>query len=289
MTENNRVETLEAHDGVELYSEYYPSPESVGVIMTVHDYGQHSGAYHQAHAQLVKQHFSIYTLDLRGHGKSPGQRAEIKNFDDFLDDLDLLYARVKDRESGRPLFLLGQGMGAVIAMRFALTRRPNLHGMILCGRMPELPINSKERLLERYAVPLLSHVEANAQARELLLSPALSGVLKDDALSYRGAVKAKTVLELNAASQSLDSDHAFLSFPVLTLSNPKQLPAMERLHESLLSHDKTLLPYEGNGYQPLLHPESEHILGEIMEWCEERLVKLSDEEEWDQDVEDDSL
>lgn len=289
MTDNNWVEILESHDGVELYCQYYPSPDSVGAIMTVHDYGQHSGAYQKAHEQLVKQHFNVYTLDLRGHGKSPGDRASIDHFDDFLEDLDLLHARVKDREPGRPLFLLGQGMGALIAMRFALTRRPNLHGLILCGRLPELPVNSKERLLAQYAGMLLAHVEANQEARELLLSPALSGALKDDALAFRGAVKAKTLMELDAASHSMDTDHAFLSFPVLCLSSEKDLPAMERLHESLLSHDKTLLPYAGQSQQPLLHPERDQILGEIIEWCEGRLEKLSDEDEWDEDVEDDSL
>ncbi len=289
MTDKYAVEILATHDGVQLYCQTYPCSHAVGVIMTVHDYGQHSGTYQSAHDRLVKQGFSVYTLDLRGHGKSPGRRAAIGKFDDFLEDLDLLYARVRDRESGRPLFLLGQGMGALIAMRFALTRRPNLHGLILCGRLPELPINAKERLIAQYAFPLLAHVQANAEARELLLSQALSGVLKDDELAFRGAVKAQTILELNAASHSLDTEHAFLSFPVLCLSSEKHLPAMERLHEGLLSHDKTLLPYQGQSHQPLLHPESEQILGEIIEWCEARLERLADDEEWDEDAEDDSI
>lgn len=289
MTDNNWVETLESHDGVELYCQYYPSSESVGAIMTVHDYGQHSGAYQKAHENLAKKHLNVYTLDLRGHGKSPGERASIEHFDDFLEDLDLLYARVKDREPARPIFLLGQGMGAVIAMRFALTRRPNLHGLILCGRLPPLPVTSKERLLAQYAGVLLPHVQANAKARELLLSPAIDGVLKDDTLSYRGAVKAKTVIELETASKILDTDHAFLSFPVLCLSSEKDLPAMEHLHESILSHDKEILTYKGSSYQPLLHPESDQILGDIVEWCEARLERVADDEEWDDDIEDDSL
>lgn len=289
MTDKGWSETLESHDGVELYCQYHPSTESVGAIMTVHDYGQHSGVYQEAHDQFIKQHFSVYTLDLRGHGKSPGDRAAIDHFDDFLEDLDLLYARVKDREPGRPVFLLGQGMGALIAMRFAVTRRPNLFGLILCGRLPELPVNSKERWLAQYAGLLLSRVEANQEARELLLSPALTGVLKDDKLAFRGAVKAKTLLELNAASHSLAMDHAFLAFPVLCLSSEKDLPAMERLHESLLSHDKILLPYAGQSQQPWLDPERVQILAEIIEWCEARLEKLADDDEWDEDVEDDSL
>ena len=289
MADKSWIETLQSHDGVELYCQYYPSPDSVGVIMTVHDYGQHSGAYQKAHDQFVKQHFSIYTLDLRGHGKSPGDRASIDHFDDFLEDLDLLYARVKDREPERPVFLLGQGMGALIAMRFALTRRPTLHGMILCGRLPELPVNSKERLLAQYAGVLLPHVEANKEARELLLSPALSGALKDDALSFRGAVKAKTLLELTEATHSLDSENAFLPFPVLCLSSEKDLPAMERLHENILSHDKTLLPYAGQSQQPLLHPERDQIVGDVIEWCEAHLEKLVDDDEWDDEDEDDSL
>lgn len=291
MTDNTRwVETLEAHDGIELYCQFYPSPAPTSVLLTVHDYGQHSGAYEKAHERMVNAGFNVYTIDLRGHGKSPGERAAIDHFDDFLDDLDLLYARMQDREGDRPIFLLGQGMGSLIALRYALTRKLRIHGLILCGGLPELPMNSKERLLAQYAALFLSRIEANAEARELLLSPALSGVLKDDELAFRGAVKAKTIWELNAVRNSLATVSPLLNFPVLCLSSEKDLPAMDRLNENLLSHDKTLIAYAGVSHQPLIGSEREEVVEIIIEWCGQRIERVEIDEEWGDDEDsDDSL
>ena len=95
---------LETHDGAQLYCQYYPAKSSLGVIITVHDYGQHRGAYEAAHQLFVEEQFSVYTMDLRGHGRSAGERAAIEHFDDYLDDLDLLIARVRDREEDSPCF-----------------------------------------------------------------------------------------------------------------------------------------------------------------------------------------
>ncbi|RZA16841.1 MAG: alpha/beta fold hydrolase [Proteobacteria bacterium] len=290
MTDKNWAETLEAHDGIELYCQFYPSPNPIGVLLTVHEYGQHSGAYEKAHERLVQEGYNIYTLDLRGHGKSPGERADISHFDDYLDDIDLLYARMQDREGNRPLFLLGQGMGSLVALRYALTRKPRIHGLILCGGLPELPMNSKERLLAHYAALFLSKIEANSDARELLLAPSLSGPLKDDALAFRGAVKAKTVWELNTVRDSLSGITPFLNYPVLCLSSEVHLAAMERLNDNLLSHDKTLIPYPGTSHQPFLGQERNEVTDAIVQWCGQHLERIEIDEKWDnEEEEDDSL
>ena len=288
MTDNLDSDHLETHDGAVLFCQYYPAKNSLGILITVHDYGHHSGAYRRAHELFAASRYSVYTMDLRGHGKSAGARAAIDHFDDYLDDLDLLVARVKDREGDKPVFLLGQGMGALIALRFVTTRRASFHGLILCGGLPPLPINSKERLLSQYASLLLSHVEANAEARELLLRSALSGPLRDDTLAFRGAIKARTITEINAANSLVSDGQEFLSFPVLCMASERYRLIMERLHEKLMTHDKTLLDYKGQSLQPLLGEERKAVSEAIVEWCGKHLEKLGDEEEWG-DPEDDSL
>lgn len=288
MTANLDLNHLETHDGAQLFCQYFPAEKPLGVLITVHDYGQHSGAYEAAHKQFAKDHYSVYTMDLRGHGKSAGERAAIDHFDDYLDDLDLLLARVRDREEDRPVFVLGQGMGALIALRFVTSRRLSFHGLILCGGLPLLPTNSKEKLISQYAGVLLSHIPANDEARELLLQSSLAGALKDDELAFRGAIKARTIAEINAANSFVQGDQQFLSFPVLCLASERHHILMEKLYDRLLTHDKTLVDYEGQSLQPLLGGERDKVVREIVLWCKEHLEKISDEEEWG-DPEDDSL
>lgn len=279
---------LETHDGAQLFCQYFPAEKPLGALLTVHDYGQHSGAYDSAHRRLAKDHYSVYTMDLRGHGKSAGDRAAIEHFDDYLEDLDLLLARVRDREGELPIFLLGQGMGALIVLRFVTTRKAAVHGAILCGGLPLLPTNNKERLLSTYASLFLSHIPASEEARELLLQSSLNGDLKNDQLAYRGGIKAKTVAEINAANSFVSLEQQFLSFPVLCLASERHHVLMEKLHDKLLTHDKTLIDYDGQSLQPLLGSERDKVCEEIVNWCKEHLEKISDEDEWG-DPEDDSL
>src|SRR6478735_6006814 len=114
------VETLEAVDGLELYCEVHTCPEPKGVILAVHDYGEHTGVYRSIFSRLCQEGYSVYAADQRGHGKSPGERGLIARFDDYLEDLDLLMARIKDRDPKLPVFLMGQGLGALIATCFAM-------------------------------------------------------------------------------------------------------------------------------------------------------------------------
>ena len=67
--------------------------------------------------------YTVYAMDLRGHGRSDGPRCFVRRFDQYLDDLDLFLDRVHGREPGKPLFLFGHSMGGLIAAKWAITRR----------------------------------------------------------------------------------------------------------------------------------------------------------------------
>lgn len=286
MTDSADFERLEAHDGTVLFCQYYPARNPQGVIVTLHDYALHSGVYLSAHEHFVASGYSVYTMDLRGHGKSAGARAAIEDFDDYLEDLDLLLARVSDREAVEPLFLLGQGMGALIALRFVTTRRASFHGLILCDGLPLLPISVKERLLAQYAGLLLSRIEAHAAAREILLPSALLATLPNDELVFRGPIKARTVAEINAANSFPTSGQEFLSFPVLCLTGERQRLIMDKLHDRLVTHDKALVSFQGQSLQLLLGEEGKAVIQAVVKWCGKRLEKLSDEDEWGDPADD---
>lgn len=288
MTDNEAITRLEAHDGAHLFCQRYTSPDPVGVILAIHDFGQHSEAYARVYETFAHQNLSVYAMDLRGHGKSGGERGNVLDFSDYLDDLDLLVARAKDREAERPIFLLGFGLGAIVALRFSVTRKPKLHGVVLCGTLPLLPTNSREKLISQYAGMFLKRVDANEEARSILLSTVLEDKAKLDELTYRGAVKAKTVAEINAANSLSQIGNEFLSFPVLSLTSESHRNIDERIFDKILSHDKTILEFESHARQPMLGPERDRLVGEIVTWCKERLESIDDEEEWG-DPEDDSL
>jgi acylglycerol lipase len=286
------VETLEAVDGLELYSEVHQCPEPKGAIIAVHDYGEHSGVYRELYSRLCQEGYTVYANDLRGHGKSPGERGLITRFDDYLEDLDLLVARIKDREQGLPVFLLGQGLGALIAACFAFSRRPNMKGLILCGMVMDLPMTSMDRLIARYAGLLFARSHASQQLRDALLKPAL----QEDTLALRGAIRAPTIRELLGACKAVQANDAQLSFAILLIhaegAVTSQAAKLEIWLERIVAVDKTVLRYQGQDQNVLLHKERDQVLGDILEWCDlhrsDQRQAVDEDEEWDE-LENDAL
>lgn len=293
-----QTETLEGFDGLELYSEIYPCPEPKGVIIALHDYGEHTGLYEPILARLVADSYLVYAMDLRGHGRSPGDRGFIADFDDFLDDLDIFLARIRDRlgNSIPPPFLLGEGMGATIAARFALTRKPRLSGLILCSPLLDLPLSSWERKMVQLSARWMPHAACASAAFEQWRRAQLQTVSIEDPLAYRGPVSVNTVRQILRAGADLKGHSYHIPFPLLTLLGEEADAATVRLthqlHEAILCVDKQLLNYEKMGSKLLLHRERDQVVGDLIEWCErQRTEPLTStvEEDEEEDEEDDSL
>ena len=127
------VEEFQGFDGTKLYFENTQVKNPKGAVIISHGYGEHCGRYGHVIAALGREGLNVYAYDHRGHGRSAGHRAFVNDFEDYLEDLDLVMVRVREREGERPLFLLGHSMGSVIAAAFAITRQPRLMGLILSG------------------------------------------------------------------------------------------------------------------------------------------------------------
>jgi alpha-beta hydrolase superfamily lysophospholipase len=67
----------------------------------------------------------VVSVDLRGHGRSPGDRSYVERFDDYLLDVDALLVKAREVAAGRPVFL---GCRAAVFSGFwgrtALANRP---------------------------------------------------------------------------------------------------------------------------------------------------------------------
>jgi alpha-beta hydrolase superfamily lysophospholipase len=114
--------TFKTGDSLELYYQAWkPEGEPKAVLAVVHGYGEHSGRYLNPANHFVPSGYVLYAYDLRGHGKSPGQRGHIVRFDEYLADTDAFLKFVRAREPGRKTFLLGHSLGGVIVATYAET------------------------------------------------------------------------------------------------------------------------------------------------------------------------
>jgi alpha-beta hydrolase superfamily lysophospholipase len=142
-----------AFDGLKLYFQGWQTEQELkGVISLVHGLGEHSGRY--AHwADLLNQAgYSVLSYDLRGHGKSGGQRGHISSFNDFLNDTEVLINEAKSQFPPAPLFLYGHSLGGIIVTNYVLRKKPQLNGVIVTA------LSNKTSLQEQKAKVLMSKV-----------------------------------------------------------------------------------------------------------------------------------
>ncbi len=110
---------LEAVGGVRLHYRTWEVPEARGAILVLHDLTEHSGRFGELAASMGTHSLSTFALDLRGHGSSEGRRGHVNRFEIFLQDVDRFRREVQGLvDPFCPLYLLGQGLGGLIALRY---------------------------------------------------------------------------------------------------------------------------------------------------------------------------
>lgn len=120
-------------DGVRLYTSIrLPAGEPVGIVYLV--LGPECGAappYPALTAALLEAGFAVALLHPRGTGRSDGRRGDVDDVARFVDDHRLGLADLRARFGARPLFLLGQSVGAAYALELAAHTDVPPSGLVL--------------------------------------------------------------------------------------------------------------------------------------------------------------
>jgi len=108
-------------------------------LLVVHGFGEHSGRYSELAGRLVARGYAVYAYDRRGHGRSDGRRGDVSDWSDYLDEIEAMFAHVVGECGERPIFLLGQSMGGLIVLDYALAHRSRIAGVIASGTVLARP------------------------------------------------------------------------------------------------------------------------------------------------------
>lgn len=120
---DSTTEFATTHDELkQLRRHWKPSVPARAAMVLVHGIGEHSGRYEHVGAAFAAAGVDVLAYDQRGFGRSGGERAHVKRFDDYLDDLEPLVA--EQRATNLPLILMGHSLGGLVATTYLLSNRP---------------------------------------------------------------------------------------------------------------------------------------------------------------------
>lgn len=269
---------FQSRDGLDFFEiSWLPAGTPRGHVVLVHGYAEHCRRYAHVAAFLNALGFAVHSYDQRGHGKSPGKRGYIAQFDTLLDDLDTYFAHIQSRFAGQPVFLMGHSMGGLVVTRYVQTRTLPLCGLVLSSSL--LAIGDVSPFLIALAgvlgkltptLPVLA-LDAKAISRD----PREVAAYESDPLVYHGKILARTGAELNAAIKAAQARFGSITLPVYAIHGTEDALApvagSRLLVAGLGSTDKTLREYEGGYHELFNEPERELVLTGVGDWLQGRL------------------
>lgn len=112
----SEAKAISTRDNLNLHCEMIENGSPVWIIVT-HGLGEHC-ARHSHFFKVFSQYFNVCLYDLRGHGKSEGQRANIGSFQEYIDDLGEVIAYLKKEYGLKRHYLFGHSMGGLITASY---------------------------------------------------------------------------------------------------------------------------------------------------------------------------
>ncbi len=144
--------TFRTWDGVELYYRAWACGGEDGkALILLHRGHEHSGRLRSLYSELSLDGFSGFAFDLRGHGRSPGDRGFADSYDVWVKDLNSFINHIRDRHGIAPenTAIVANSIGAVTAVTWVHDYGAHVRCMVLAA--PAFRI----RLYVPLAVPML--------------------------------------------------------------------------------------------------------------------------------------
>jgi alpha-beta hydrolase superfamily lysophospholipase len=261
---------FEGSGGIRLFCRRAAPPaQPRGMVICLHGLGDHSGLYPMVAAALVPRGLEVVAPDLRGHGRSSGQRGYIAAWAELRDDLEHLVSR--ERRGGRPVFLLGNSLGGLVVLEYALHHLDGIAGVIAVA--PPLgplavpaPLLALGRLLSR-VWPRFS-LETGMDLSGLARDPAVvQHVLADPLFHRRGTARLST--EVSAAIARVQAGAARFPVPVLILHGGADRmvpPDGSRRFAAAAGPRASLIEYPGGYHALLADVGGPEVLADLAAW-----------------------
>lgn len=114
-----------------------------GNVVIVHGIKEYSERYLDFAEELSRNGYQVFSYDLRGHGRSEGERSYFPSIDLMIEDLELSLLNFHSFDNHKPWMAFGQGFGGSLLTRYSITSRHTLSGLILSSAafklMPDFP------------------------------------------------------------------------------------------------------------------------------------------------------
>jgi alpha-beta hydrolase superfamily lysophospholipase len=277
LTSITREENIEVAQGLNIFvRSWRPDGVARAAVVICPGFNAHSGQYQWVGERFAAMGFAVYALDLRGRGRSDGERFFVDEMGDYVSDVAAVINLAKTREAGLPVYLLGHSAGGVVSCIYTLEHQSQLAGLICESFAFQVPTPD-------FAIAVLkgvSHLAPHAHVVKLKnedfsRDPEVVRAMNNDPLIAGEVQPTQTVAEMARADDRLKKEFPLITLPLLilhgTLDKVTKPSGSQLFYDTAGAADKTLKLYEGH-YHDLLHDlDKERVLDDITRWINARV------------------
>jgi acylglycerol lipase len=266
------TETATTADGLaQLRRRWTPAEPPRAAMLIVHGIGEHSGRYEHVGAIFAEAGIDVLAYDQRGFGESGGRRAHVADFDEFLDDAEVLLT--ERRTLDVPTILLGHSLGGLVSTSYLVSGRPS----------PDLAVLSAPALdaelppWQRIAAPVLGTViprlmiPADFDGSLLSRDEAVQVAYETDPLrvpSSTARLGRETLRAMKHVRMTLDR----LRVPTYVLHGADDTLVPPAASEPLAQlPNVTRRVWEGLRHECMNEPEHPEVIAEIITWIDAQI------------------
>jgi alpha-beta hydrolase superfamily lysophospholipase len=272
-----KEDTFEGVGGLKIFMRSWkPETNPRGIVVLVHGFNAHSGYMVWPAEQLLASGFAAYALDLRGRGRSEGERFYVEQFSDYLGDVDKLVEIARAENPGVPVYVLGHSAGGVIASSYVFEHQDKIAGLICESFALDVGLPDAAALLIKGISYIAPHIHLYTLKNEIFSrDPAAVEAMNNDPLIANEKQPAETAAELIKAAERLKENMPRFTVPMFIIhgtdDKATRYQGSQYFFDNSGSQDKTLKLYEGHYHDLLADIGKEEVMADILAWVSERL------------------
>ena len=269
-------------DDITFYMQgWEPTGKPKAILCLVHGLSEHSGRYEHVGKALNEAGYALFGFDLRGHGKTGGQRGHMPSLDVALADIHQFIGFQKANFPDTPLFIYGHSFGGLLALAYILEHRDLLSGAVVTSAALHAQVLEKKNadklvrfmgsLFPTLAVPAV-FIDPKEISRD---SAVVEGYVSDPLVHTKGSLGLGGVIV--AAIEFCFAHARELTVPLLLMhgaedqiTNPRGSEDFaKRITET--NEDVTLKLWDGLRHEIHNEPEQDDVFQFMIEWLDKHV------------------
>ena len=273
----NDKRTFEGVGGLNIFMRSSkPEGTTRAVTVLIHGFNAHSGYMAWPAEQFAAGGVAAYALDLRGRGKSEGERFYVEKFSDYLGDVDRLVEIARADNPGLPVYVLGHSAGGVIASSYVFEHQDKIAGLICESFALDVGLPDAAALLIKGISHITPHLHLYTLKNEVFSrDPEAVAAMDSDPLIANEKQPAETSAELIRAAEKLKKSMPQFRVPVFiihgTADKATRYQGSQYFFDHVGSEDKTLKLYKGHYHDLLNDIDREIVMADILAWVNQHV------------------